>query len=229
MHALRHLPKKVLDSIAYQLVRLLADREAAKILYHQHSIDGDTVTTLTAIPAGLRRIVLATSGRFLYRMARFSDSLALLVQRGVGHSVEAVVAELATAKQPGQFIGKVRCLVERLPLPEALPPSRVNKARRLDRPAEVRELAKAWHNCLGMCVDRMDDGQCAIYLWEDIKIQAVCLIERVGRFGWVVEAINGPCNTDLPADALRIIRDAFANAGIPPAEIVYPLRMITEL
>jgi hypothetical protein len=228
--ALRHLPKKVLDPAEYrQLLQLLADAEAANVLYHRTEIDADTIAVLIGVPAGLRRIVMASSKCLLRSMGRLADSLALLVSRGAGQSVEAIVADLMMANHPGQFVAKVKSLIEALPLPDGLPPPCVGKARRLDRPSEVKHLAKAWRNCLALYAERIDDGKYAIYVWDDADAPAVCLIERAGRFGWVVEAIKGPRNVDLRSNALDVITAAFADVGIPQAEIVRPLQTIIEM
>jgi hypothetical protein len=96
-----------------------------------------------------------------------TDGLRFLVSRGASPSFETLIADLTTVNHPNQLITKMKDLVEALPLPKMLPPTLVGKARRLDRPAEIRALAKRWRNCLADYVQLIDDGGCALYLWQD--------------------------------------------------------------
>ena len=123
------------------------------------------------------------------------------------------------------MIGKIKHLVESLPLPDSLPPALIGNARRIDRPAELRALAKRWQNCLADYVQLIDDGGHAIYLWED-KAPAMCLVERSGRLGWFLDQVKGPCNADLAPDRLDAIHRAFAEAGIRHSQILCPIQTI---
>ncbi len=227
---LARLPSCVLKQEYYRdFAKLLADAEAAKILHHSNEIDHTLIDLLRGVPIGLRRNVMtATMQPLWHRLARFTDSLALLVSRGVAPNLDTLIADLAAATQPGQFVAKLRGMVDALPLPAALPPPTIGKARRLDWTTDVRRLAKAWRNCLAMYADGIDDGQCAIYLRDDERMPAVCLVERVGRFGWVLDEVKGPRNANFTSETLGVIRQAFAAVGVPEASIVHPLRTLLE-
>jgi hypothetical protein len=86
-----------------------------------------------------------------------------------------VVADLATVRQPEQLIARLSSTVKSLPLPDFVPPAKVRAARRLDRAAEIRRLAKGWQNCLESYLWRIDGGECAVYLWEDADTKAAVI------------------------------------------------------
>ncbi len=73
---------------------------------------------------------------------------------------------LTTAiRQAAQFIARISKLVQRIPLPELMPPATVGGARRLDDTAEICTLAKRWKNCLADCyLDAVNECRSAIYL-----------------------------------------------------------------
>ena len=197
--ALAHLPSRVLKREYYRhLVDLLADADAAVILHHSSEINHTLIDLLLGVPIGLRQIVMkSTISSLWHRLARFNDSLALLVRRGAAPNLESLIAGLQAASQLGQFVARVKTLVDALPLADTLPPAYVGQARRLDNPSEILHLAQTWKNCLAGYLSRVDDGQSAIYLWDHKPASAVCLVERVGRLGWVVDAIKGPRNCDV--------------------------------
>jgi hypothetical protein len=102
-----------------------------------------------------------------------------------------------------------------LPLPQMLPPVHVGAARRIDKPLDLRALAKGFNNCLASLTDEVNAGSCAIYLWDKANIPYLSRLIRHGRFGWVHESSLGPHNADLPTDQLRRTIAAFAGIGIP--------------
>ena len=145
-----------------------------------------------------------------------ADGLRILAARGAAPSFEALVADLATIRQPAQFLARISKLVQQLPLPELMPPASVGDARRLDGIAEICRLAKRWKNCLADCyLDAVNDGRSAIYLWSHAETPTVCAVSRHGRLGWALQDAKGPENGDLPPARLEEIRYAFAAAGIP--------------
>ncbi len=214
--ALAHLPSRVLEREYYRhLVDLLADTDAAVILHHSSEINHTLIELLLGVPSGLRQVVMkSTISSLWHRLARFNDSLALLVRRGAAPNLETLIAELQAASQPGQFIAKVKMIVDALPLADTLPPAYVGQARRLDSPSEILHLAQTWKNCLAGYLSRVDDGQSAIYLWDHKPASAVCLVERVGRLGWVVDDIKGPRNCDVDPSVVESLQCSFAAVSI---------------
>jgi hypothetical protein len=143
------------------------------------------------------------------------DGLLHLVLRGAAPTFDDLVADLASQKQPGQFTARLRDLVESLPLPQMLPPANVGAARRIDKPLDLRALAKGFNNCLASLTDEVSAGSCAIYLWDRANIPSLSRLIRHSRFGWVHDSSLGPNNRDLPTDQLRRTIAAFADIGIP--------------
>jgi hypothetical protein len=185
---------------------------------------------LCDMPVELIQIAQFVLDRRIGCLDGFTDGLKFLVSRGASPSFEALIADLTTVNHPNQLIAKMEHLVEALPLPKMLPPTLVGKARRLDRPAEIRALAKRWRNCLANYLHLIDHGGCALYLWQDRQAAAVCLVERCGRLGWVLDQVKGPRNTDLKPTQLEAVHTAFADAGIPSSRILHPIQtlLLTE-
>jgi hypothetical protein len=140
---------------------------------------------------------------------------------GAASSFDALVDELALVSQPGQLFAKLRDIVEALPLlPNTLPPIQVGEARRLDRAAAIRSLAKSWHNCLANYLADIDVGTCAVYLLEHSDSPAACSVRQYGRLGWFLEQVKGPRNVDIEPVRLADIRSAFSEVGIPPFSVI---------
>jgi len=190
---LYHLPAEVLTSENYRkLVELLGDQKTAKLLHYAEFIDDRTIATLHKLPPPLRNPCVLRALEHRDRDNSFSDGLRLLIARGVVSSFDTLVGELASASRPGEVYATISKLVEALPLPDALPPPQVGKARRLDQTTAIRSLAKGWKNCLARYLDDINAGTCAIYVWEDAHLPAACLVRRYGRLGWFLEDAKGP-------------------------------------
>lgn len=215
--ALSHLPVGVLARASYQhLIELLDEPATAKLLYHLDSIQEEYLGLLHSIPAPLRRIAVGAIDDLRIKSEGLVDGLRFLAARGAAPSFDALVADLAAIRQPAQFIARIGNLVQQLPLPEPIPPAVVGRARRLDDLAEIRRLAKRWKNCLAdCCLDAVNDGRSAVYVWPDAQAPAACVVSRHGRLGWTIEDAKGPQNADLPPARLEEIHRAFAVARIP--------------
>jgi hypothetical protein len=228
---LQRLPTSVLEPENYrQLVTLLNEPKTAKLLHHVEAIDDYAIRLLCDIPVELVQIAQFVLDRRIGRLDGFTDGLRFLVSRGASPSFEALIADLTIVNHPNQLIAKMKDLVDDLPLPKMLPPTLVGKARRLDRPAEIRALAKRWQNCLAHYVHFIDSGGNALYLWQDRQAAAACLVERCGRLGWFLDQVKGPRNADLKPSQLEAVHKAFADAGIPSSSILHPIQtlLLTE-
>jgi hypothetical protein len=228
---LRRLPFAVLSRKAYlSLIELLVDPRSAKLLHHldKTEITDATVRVLHDIPAALRP-VLARLVRFIEKIERLEhlpDGLRWLTSRGAAKSFDALIADLATQAQPGQFIARLNKLVSELPLPQTLPTMQIGQARRVDATADICALAKRFKNCLENFVTQIDAGGCAVYLWDDPAAPAVCLVTRQGRLGWSLSVALGPENEKLDREQLQKITTAFAEAGIPQYSAIRSLEYI---
>jgi hypothetical protein len=227
---LNRLPFAVLQAENYRrLVGLLDDAESSKLLRHHADteLNDSTIEVLYQIPKQLRSAVIAVVG-FVPDLDRLADGLRLLVSRGAAPSFDALVADLAARRQPDQFVARVKQLVGALPLPEALPPRQIGKARRLDCVQEIRALATAWRNCLAHYAWQVDKGDCAIYLWDDPPSPAACHVTREGRLGWVLNKPLGPKNSELEPGQIDLIWRTFADAGVPQCRAVCGLERILQ-
>jgi hypothetical protein len=229
--ALKRLPVGVLPQASYlHLVELLEEPATAKLIYHVGLLNDDYIGLLHSIPPPLRRIAarLIADVRMPHPEG-LADGLRILAARGAAPSFEALVADLATIRQPAQFLARLGKLVQRLPLPELMPPATVAGARRLDDIAEICRLSKRWRNCLADCyLNAVNDGRSAIYLWSHADAPAVCAVSRHGRLGWALQDAEGPENADLPPARLEEICYAFAAAGIPGEAAIEALEHVAS-
>jgi hypothetical protein len=210
---LRHMPRKVFAIESYRkLVELINNPPVARYLHHCVRITERTITGLHSLPDILRRPAIMSMLDQVGCMSKFVDSLRLLASRK-DVSFDLLAMQLASLNQPNQVAAKLRHWIDTVPLPEGLPPERIESFRRIDSVAEIRDIASTWRNCLASFVADVNNGTSLIYLSE--QLQAVCLLARQGRMGWFVVEVKGPMNADLPHDQLREILDAFAAAGIP--------------
>ncbi len=222
------LPGNVLEAESYRrLVQLLDDPAASKLLYQTSMIDDPAIKMFDDIPAVLRSVVLPMQAQ-LFGIYSLGDGLRYLVRRGAAPSFDALLAEFADVRQPEQLVAKIKSIVEALPLPDALPTVQVGLARRIDHATDLRKLAKRWKNCLESYIWRVDEGGCAIYLWEHAGIQAVCAVTRCSRLGWFLNEVNGPRNAEIEPPHLETIRNAFDDAGMPPRSIIEAVERIVS-
>jgi hypothetical protein len=224
--ALRRLPPKVLAAEIYRkLVDLLDDPVPAKFLHHTGSITDLLITGIYRLPAGLRTAAIMAIFNQIDDMIWFVDGLQVLASRA-GLRFDTLAHQIGTLDQPDQIAATIRQVVDSLPLPATLPPAEIEGFRRLDTVAEIRELAKNWRNCLAGYLFSVNDGTSAIYLSE--QLEAVCSVGRHGRMGWFLLQTKGPRNADIEPDQLAQIHAAFADAGIPEAAMIDPIKSIIQ-
>ena len=220
---LQRLPDAVLKRENYRnLVALLKKPQRAKLFTDE--IDDATIQPLNDLPAALTHFAQFVLDGRIDSLDGFTDALRFLVSRGASRSFDALVADLGSIDHPNQLVAKIKEVVETLPLPDSIPPTLIGKARRLDRPAELRALGKRWQNCLTHYVPLIDSGSCAIYLWGDQHAPAACLVDRCGRLGWFLDQVKGPRNSDIEPGRLEPIHAAFAKVGIPLSRIVHSIQ-----
>jgi hypothetical protein len=218
----RRLPSAVLSRDGYRaLIDLLDDPQSAKLLYHfkDKEIAEWMVAVLADMPPALRPGLTAVV-RHLAALANVSAALAWLASRGAAPTFDALVADLATHRQPAQLIARLNNLIAELPLPVCLPPKLIGNARRIDSRKEIRQIAGQFSNCVDRYMTQIDDGTSAVYIWSDPDLHAVCHVARHGRLGWALDRPLGPRNADLDDQHAQRITDAFGSAGIPVTDFV---------
>jgi hypothetical protein len=192
-------------------------------LHHTGSITELLITGIHRLPAGLQTAAIMAMFNRTDGMTRFVDGLRVLASRA-GLRFDTLARQIGALDQPDQVAAKIRQVVDGLPLPDTLPPVEVEGFRRLDTVAEIRDLAKQWHNCLAEYLFNVNDGTSAIYLSD--QLQAVCSVGRHGRMGWFLVQTKGPRNAEIEPDQLAQIHGAFANADIPQSSIIDALKDI---
>jgi hypothetical protein len=208
-----------------KLVDLLDDPVPAKFLHHTGSITDLLITGIHRLPADLRTAAIMPMFNQIDDMIWFVDGLRFLASR-TGLPFESLANQIGALDQPDQVAAKITQLVDGLPLPDTSPPIEIGGFRRLDAVAEIRELAKNWRNCLAGYLFSVNDGTSAIYLSE--QLEAVCSVGRHGRMGWFLLQSKGPRNAAIEPDQLAQIHAAFADAGIPEAAIIDPIKSIIQ-
>lgn len=224
--ALQHLPPKVLPAECYRnLVALLNDPATAKFLHHTGLITEPIITGLHNLPPTLRTAAIMGMFGRIDGMTRFVDGLRILAARA-GLEFEMLADHIGALDQPNQVAAHIRQVVDSLPLSCTLPPIEIGKFKRLDAVIEIRDLAKNWKNCLADYVSGVNCATTAVYLSE--PLQAVCLLCRNGRMGWLLVQTKGPENVEVNPDQITEIHAAFAAAGIPLASTVEAIRDIIQ-
>jgi len=220
------MPNFLMEAESYRgLVKLLAEPDAARLIFHTFEIRDSTIRAMNDVPAPLRRVVFSMHEN-IGDMSSFSRGLRCISMRSGKLSFDQLVSELARARQPNQVLAKLKSIVESLPLPDALPPARVEHAERIDSGRQLRALGKKWGNCLESYVWNVEHGQCAIYLWRHAGLQAACSVTRSGRLGWFLDEVKGPENTDLePQDHDKIL-SAFEAVQIPSETVISSIAQI---
>jgi hypothetical protein len=217
----RHFPSSVLEPETYRrLVLLLNDENASRYLQNSDYVSDTLVSTLFGLPPPLRNSCIINALDPIAFEYGFSDGLHLLVSRGAAPNLEALISELGSITEEKRLFSRVAELIEALPLPTAFPPPQIEKARRIDLPAEIRALMETRGDRVDDCLGRINAGTCAVYRWEDGDLSAVCAVERYGRLGWFLNDIGGPQNASIDPQQRSQIRSAFSRTGFPPTETV---------
>lgn len=226
--ALSNIGPDILSPEGYRnLVRILDDPICFRFFAHSVFIDDDDLKRLARIPVDLRPILVPLWAEL---RGDVTSGLNFLIARNVASSFESLLCELKSFRQPQQISAHIKKLIEELPLPTELPPPLIGKARRLDISKEIHDLSKRWKNCLeSIYLDRINDGHCAIYLWDDPQTPAACAVVRRGRLGWFLTDVAGPMNKNIDSGLLSHIRGTFAAQNIFDEDIASSLLALTEL
>ncbi|MCS3731372.1 hypothetical protein [Bradyrhizobium betae] len=224
--AVRLMPAFMMKAESYRtLIKLLSEPQAAQLLHHASEIRDSTIKTMNDVPPLLRAALLSLHEN-IGDMSSFSEGLRCIALRGGDMTFDQLVSELARARQPSQLLAKLRSIIDKLPLPDVLPPAHVQHAKRIDSGRQLRDLGKKWGNCLGNYAWNVENGQCAIYLWQRAGVQAACSVARSGRLGWFLDEVKGPENTDIERSELDKIQNAFEAAGMPSESVIQSIAQI---
>jgi hypothetical protein len=225
----RYFPSSVLEPETYRrLVLLLNEENASNFLQNADYVSDTLVSTLHGLPPLLRNFCIINALEPIELEFGFSEGLRLLVSRGAAPNFEALISEIGSITEDRRLRSRVAELIEALPLPTEFPPTQIQNARRIDLPAEIRSLAETRNDRLLEYLERINDGTCAVYLWEDGDFWATCAVERHGRLGWFLDQLRGPQNAGINSQQLTQIRSAFNETGFPPIATVVAIRAMCQ-
>ncbi len=134
--------------------------------------------------------------------------------------------ELGSLDQTEQVRAKIAALADRLPLPDRLPARQLGTFQRIDDPAQIRSLAKSWHNCLGEYLHEINEGTSLIYRSTEDDQPTAALLARANRLGWALVDIKGPKNIDIHPKTASRHHETFARAGVPQFADIEAIRSI---
>jgi hypothetical protein len=220
---LRLLPDAALSPQAYRnLVLLLRHPVTAALLQHHGGPVPETmIMSLAALPQQLRQPAVMKLIDDEETLDRFVDGLRFLAVR-LNRDFNAMADEAGAFGQSEQITAWMTDLAESLLLLEVLPPPAIGPFRRLDRPAEIRSLAKVWKNCMRGFVHDINNATSALYIAEDETPQAVVLVSRTERLAWVIDQMKGPRNIDVPASHRERYEKLFAAVGVvQPRDVAF--------
>jgi len=224
----RYFPSSILEPETYrQLILLLNEENASTFLQNTDYVSDTVVSTLQGLPPILRNSCIMNALDPIQLEFGFSEGLRLLVSRGAPN-FDVLIFEIGSITEERRLRSRIAELVETLPLPTEFPPPQIQNASRIDLPTEIRSLAETRNDRLIEHLKRINDGTCAIYVWEDGDFWATCAVARHGRLGWFLDQVRGPQNAWIDPPQLTRIRSAFSQAGFPPSETVITIRAMSQ-
>jgi hypothetical protein len=224
---LRALPDTTVMALkSYRaLIAILSDRAIATHLHHRQAITEPLIAALAELPPALRRPAIFKLFDQIDGMDRFVVGLKFLSDRA-GVDFDILIEYLGTLDQTEQVRAKIASLADRLPLPDRLPATQIDTFIRIDDPAQIRALAKSWHNCLGEYVYEVNEGTSLIYRSTEDEQPTAALLARVNRLGWALVDIKGSMNVDIQLEAASRHHQIFARAGIPRLADIAAIRSL---
>lgn len=213
LSALGKLPDRVLRPGAYvDLINLLEEPRAAKVLFHADSINANTIGLLTRLDPALRRPRLIA----LLRVPRASSTVEFLIEAilRIRSDVprQAVLVSLGSVGT-AEGLEKWFCgWIEKAEFPT--PPWSGNEIIvPLRTIREMRQTARLMRNCLQAKVVSVISGATYYYLRHADRPAVIELVnDRLA--GWVVSDMKGMQNERLSTGLTSRIRDEFKAGGI---------------
>ncbi|HEY2357331.1 MAG TPA: hypothetical protein VGH86_07765 [Phenylobacterium sp.] len=194
-----------------ELLRLLADRQAAKVLRHAEVIEVETIQRMVALPAPMATSVgLATALnagavealREAYNAMRFRDGAP------VAEAAAARWSRMPTAKALRVAVKDDLC--PELPAP---PHPGTARLRPLATKADLRDAARRYRNCVVDYAAHAASGWSAIYEWPGPP-GAVIEVSRDHVFGWRLDQARMADNVAVPEALREEIASALALMGM---------------
>lgn len=213
LRSLGKLPNHLLRPGAYvNLITLLEEPRAAKVLFHMDGISANTIALLTRLDPALRKPRLIA----LLRVPRAAAIVEFLIEAILRHrsgvSRQAVLASLGSVGT-AEGLEKWFCgWIEKTEFPS--PPWNGNDVCvPLRTIHEMRQTARLMRNCLQAKVVSVISGASYYYLRRGDPLSVVELVnDRLA--GWMVSDMKGMENQRLPLRLASRIRDEFKTAGI---------------
>lgn len=223
----------------YEIIELLWEPNAAKVLRHLKKIRPFTIEMLRTLPPAFRISSIVGSihrGEALqelrYAISVVRAHLPVLTEQAIVRSLERCV-------EPGMVTGSRRAGWRKKHPPDRLDVSewlerRLRKAKLPQPPwngtdklsplcntIDILKTAKEFKNCLASEIGKAVGQDRYFYVWRG-NDKAVAALDRDPLIGWTVGDIQGPGNNPVKAETRQKILNLFESAGIHNFPDYYP-------
>lgn len=194
-----------------QLLRLLADPKAAKVLRHAERIEQDLIEQLAALPpplAGAASLVARLDRRQVELLIEAYE--ALCFQSGKARA-EAVAAQWSRFETPKTLFAAVKA--DLCPEPARPPRAGGFRLRPLTSKRDFAQAARRYRNCMADQTPFAASGWSAYYEWIG-EPGAIVEIGRDHIFGWRLEQARLADNEPVPHELREQIVSELALMGV---------------
>ena len=203
------------------LIELLTEPQAAKVLWHIPKISPLMIETLIALPNAFRTrpIVEAIKDRYQLKQLLYAVTAAAklepdLSDKDIAASVEQAIKDRPDQTDSDEPFNIMDWLNKRLAKAQfPTPPWPGNtKLCPLADPKDLLQTAEKFDNCLGRQIHQVIGGRQYFYLWKGLK-PAVAALDHDPIVGWVVGEILGPKNNMISHQTRAAILAEFRAVG----------------
>jgi len=223
---LRKLSFKVLPAPSYlQLLALLEEPRAAKVLWHASKIKPKLIELLLALEPELRQPEFVRFVGKASRLEAIEYLLAGLLRLRAAESRSTLLLSLVhVTSDDGLALWFERWLAK-APFP-APPWEGTPTLYPLQSAQEMKQTALAFGNCLRDHIHHVVLG-CRYYYVSTEPLEAVCELVKDPLAGWALNELKGHHDAPLPEMAATALVEVFAAAGFrnPPAQGLLPLQL----
>ena len=224
LNCLDKLPQRVLPAESYRdLLTLLEEPHAAKVLWHMKSIGPGLIELLLALDPALRAPAFVKFARKAERVEAFDYLVVALLQIRAAESRTALLASLAHVTSDDGLGLWFNRWVRKAPFP-APPWEGTAGLYPLQSAREMNQAAEAFGNCLRDLVPAVITGLRYYYVSTQ-NPQAVCELVKDPFLGWALGEMRGPKNAHFAKCTALPLIAAFEAAGfrkLPPVTSLPP-------
>ncbi len=194
-----------------QLLALLADPKAAKVLRHAELIEQATIQRLAALPAPMSGAIGLAAQLDPRQAGLLHEAYEALTLRSGRANADAMAEVWGRLETPKALFDAVRSDLR--PEPATPPHLGAFRLRPLATKAEFSDAAKRYRNCLVDQTAHAATGWSAYYEWTGAP-GAVVEITRDHIYGWRLEQARIAGNEPVPADLREEIISELSLMGV---------------